>query len=359
MSAFRKTLTGAIVLGLGCAIAAQLTAGQPALAAPAASRAHHGQVPLVAVKRPAKELGAAVDLYTYPGQDFTTATAAEITYLKALHANSFMVSFPFFISGRGGSTVFAKKSTPTPAQLSVLARAATKAGLFLTLRPLMDQTSIGESRASWKPRNQQAWFASYQKFLLPYARMAHRAGVARFYIGAEFSKFQGSRLWTPLDNAVRKVFKGTLVYANNGKGVHPGIGGKGVQLSVDAYPNLGVGTNPSTARLTRAWKAYDRRLPARTVLSEVGISGVKGAFLSPWQHHWPHPKMDVSVQVRWFTAACRAAVAARSGGLYFWAIGFGAPALVQKLDAQHQGAWENGPAEKAVAACYKRARGIR
>jgi hypothetical protein len=359
VSAFRKTLAGAVVLGLACAAAAQLTGYQPALAAPAASRADHGQVPLAAVKRPARELGAAVDLYTYPGQDFTTATAAEIAYLKALHANSVMVSFPFFISGRGGSTVFAKKSTPTPAQLSVLARAATKAGLFLTLRPLMDQTSIGESRASWKPRNQKAWFASYRKFLLPYAQMAHRAGVARFYIGAEFSKFQGSRLWTPLDNAVRKAFRGTLVYANNGKGVHPGIGGKGVQLSVDAYPNLGVGTNPATARLTRAWKAYDQRLPARTVLSEVGISGVKGAFLSPWQHHWPHPKMDVSVQVRWFTAACRAAVASHSGGIYFWAIGFGAPALVQKLDAQHQGAWENGPAEKAVAACYQRARGIR
>jgi hypothetical protein len=255
--------------------------------------------------------------------------------------------------------VFAKPSTPTPAQLAVLARAATKAGLFVVLRPLMDQTSIGESRASWKPRNQKTWFASYRKFLLPYASMAHRAGVARFYVGAEFSKFQGSRYWTPLDKAVRRAFKGTLVYANNGPGVHAGIGGKGVQLSVDAYPNLKVGSNPTTARLTRAWTAYDKRLPARTVLSEVGISGVKGAFRQPWQHHWPHPRMDISVQVRWFTAACRAAAASHLGGLYFWAIGFGKPALVQKLDATHQGAWENGPARNAVAACYKQVRGIR
>ena len=65
--------------------------------------------------------------------------------------------------------------------------------------------------------------------------------------------------------------------------------------------------------------------------------------------------MDPSVQVRWFTAACDAALGDHLAGIYFWAIGFGPPAD-QTLSAKNQGAWENGPAERAVATCYSQVR---
>jgi hypothetical protein len=89
------------------------------------------------------------------------------------------------------------------------------------------------------------------------------------------------------------------------------------------------------------------------VLSEVGIAGVRGAFRIPWKHNWPSPRLEVSVQTRWFEAACHAAVAERLQGIYFWAIGFGPTQLSTGLSAKNQAAWEKGPAEQAVASCFR------
>jgi len=333
------------VLGVGCALGVQLAA---------AAAASPNQP--VLVTRPAIQLGVDVDLYAWTGLNYAQASAAEVAYIRALHANSVMVSFPFFVASRTSSAVYSTVRTPSPADLAVFARLAMSKGLYVVLRPLMDQGGIAESRAGWSPHNPKAWFASYQKFLLPYATMAQQAGIPEFYVGAEFSRFQRLSYWNSLDKALRKVYKGKLMYANNGSGVRRGDGGNAVARSVDAYPDLGVSDNVKVGRLTRRWEAYDRRLPASNVLSEVGISGVKGGWVKPWKHNWPHPVLDVTVQTRWFSAACRAAVAERLDGIYFWAIGFGPTQLTTKLSAKNQGAWEDGPAQAAVTACYRQVR---
>ena len=346
--ALRNVLARAVVLGLIGAAGVPLAAAA-AVTGPGPNRP-------VAVSPRTIQLGVGVDLYAWPALNYDTASAAEVAYVKALHANSVMVSFPFFVSSRKSSAVYATVRTPAPAQLAVFARLAMSQGLYVVLRPLMDQGGIAESRADWAPPDPQAWFASYQKFLLPYATMAQQAGIPEFYVGAEFSRFQTLSYWNGLDQALRQVYKGKLMYANNGGGVHSGEGGDSVTRSADAYPDLNVPDNVTVGRLTRRWAAYDRRLPARTALSEVGISGVRGAFKVPWQHHWPHPRLDASVQTRWFEAACHAAVAQHLGGIYFWAIGFGPSQLNTTLSAKNQGAWEDGPAERAVATCYSQVR---
>jgi hypothetical protein len=352
-----KAVAGAVVLGLavgGCSVAAHLGALQP----PALVR-NAALTPLrpIAVRRPAIQLGAGIDLYTYRGQDFTTASRTEVAYLKALHANSVMVSFPFFMHGERARGVYTRPSTPTPRQLAVLAETAQRAGLYVSLRPLLDETSLGESRTEWKPRDPRAWFASYRRFLLPYARMAQRAKIAKLYVGAEFQLFGTSRRWNRLDRALRRVFKGTLAYAYNGHDLQRGAGGRGVRLSADSYPHMpGMPAGAGVRRLARAWTAYDRVMPRGTILSEVGIAGVRGAYARPWVHTWPHPRIDPAIQVRWFMAACRAVAAAHLGGIYFWAIGFGKDELTTRLSAHHEAAWEAGPGERAVAACFLRLR---
>jgi hypothetical protein len=355
----RNVLTGALVLGLsvpGVTAAGQLGAIPSAQAAPAQARSAVARYQ-PAMRRPRIQLGAGIDLYTYPGQNFTKASTAEIAYLKALHANSVTVSFPFFMRGRNANTVFARKSTPTPAQLRIFGRAALKAGIYVALRPLLSNDSIGVARNTWRPKNLRSWFSSYQKFLMPYAVMAQRNGIPRLYVGAEFQEFGTSPLWTKLDNALRRKFKGALAYANNGHQLRRGTGGKGVQLSADSYPDMTkMPANATVARLTKAWEAWDRAMPRGTVLSEVGIAAVTGAYHKPWFNKWKHPKINTTVQARWFTAACRAAAATHMGGIYFWAIGFGAAELTTAPSAKNEGAWEKSPAEKAAAACFKQIR---
>jgi len=349
----RRALTGAVVLGLGvagCTAAAHIGALQPpVLATPAHAIAPLG---LISVPEPAIQLGAGIDLYTYRGQDFARSSTTEVAYLRALHANAVTVSFPFFIHGINASRIYARNSTPTPAQLAVLATDAMRAGIYVVLRPLMDETILGEPRSLWRPSHPRAWFASYQRFLLPYAAMAQRVGITKLYVGAEFTKFSRSRYWNGLDKALRRVFKGTLLYANNGRRIYHGSGGRGVRLTFDAYPALHVPARATVRQLTRAWEAYDRSLPRRAVLSEVGIAGVLGAYGHPWKHQWSNPRMDPSVQTRWFEAACRAVAAEHMGGIYFWAIGFGKDELSTRLSRKNQAAWEVGPSERAVAACF-------
>jgi hypothetical protein len=187
--------------------------------------------------------------------------------------------------------------------------------------------------------------------------MAQRNKVPVFYVGTEFQYFGGSPLWNRLDRAIRRVYSGTLAYANNGHGLHRGTGGQLVRLSADSYPAMStMPVRATVGRLTRAWVAWDRVMPRGTVLSEVGIAGVRGAFHEPWVGDWPHPRMDTSVQTRWFNAACHAARRAHMGGIYFWAIGFGKAALTARPDREHQAAWEAGPARRVVAACFRQLR---
>jgi hypothetical protein len=354
VNALRKALAGAVVLGLGvagCSAASHLKALKPQVSSPPSTLALHT---VVHVPKPKFQLGAGIDLYTYKGQNFTESSLPELAYLKALHANSVMVSFPFFMHGERAIRVYHKTSTPTPAQLAEFSRAAAQQGLYVTLRPLLDEGSLGEPRNIWKPRRIRRWFASYRHFLMPYARMAQRVGVPRLYVGAEFQFFGTSPLWNRLDRALRRVYKGTLVYSNNGHKIHRGSGGRGVQISADSYPDMPhMGPRASVAKLTRAWEAWDRIMPPGTVLSEVGIAAVRGAYAKPWVHDWPNPQISTITQVRWFTAACHAAAATHMGGIYFWAIGFGKAELSTAPNPKNQGAWEQGPGARAAAACFK------
>jgi hypothetical protein len=358
VKATHKALAAVAAAGLavgGCAAVAHMRALQPPGLAKAVPPEQLG--PLRAVPRPRIQLGAGIDLYTYRGQDFSKSTVPEIAYLKSLHANSVIVSFPFFMNGGRGSTVHAHASTPSPAQLGVFARAAARAGLYVSLRPLLSNYSLGKPRNEWKPVRLRAWFASYTKFLLPYARMAQRDKVPVFYVGTELQNFGGVPEWNQLDRAIRRVYTGTLAYANNGHGLHPGTGGRHTRLSADAYPVLQhISPRSGVSQLTRAWLTWDRVMPRGTVLSEVGIAAVRGAFEQPWVGTWPHPRMDTTVQTRWFTAACHAAARAHLGGIYFWAIGFGKAALTARPDAEHQAAWEAGPGKRAVTACFRQLR---
>jgi hypothetical protein len=358
VKATRKALAAVVAAGLavgGCSAAAHLHSLQPPKLGKAVPAQQLG--PVRAVPRPAIQLGANIDLYTYRGQDFAASTVPELAYLKSLHANSVIVSFPLFMHGKRASKVYARASTPTPAQLGVFARAAARAGLYVSLRPLLANYGLGQPRNTWKPLHPRAWFASYTRFLLPYARMAERSKVPVFYVGTEFQYFGGSPLWNRVDQAVRRVYKGTLAYANNGHGLHQGTGGRHVTLSADAYPAMtDMPASATVGRLIRAWAAWDRVMPRGTVLSEVGIAAVRGAFHQPWVGLRPHPRMDTSVQTRWFTAACRAASKAHLGGIYFWAIGFGKAELTARPDSEHQAAWEAGPARRAVAACFRQLR---
>jgi hypothetical protein len=300
----------------------------------------------VAIRPPAFQRGIDVDAYTYPKQDFSAAAAAVVAYVKSLHANSLSISFPFFMSDRRSSEVFASPRTPTPTELGLFIADAERAGLYVSIRPLLSEFQIGGNRTIFRPVHMAAWFASYRRFLLPYAQMAEANKVGMFIVGAEFSNFGRTPQWNRLDRALARVFHGRLAYSNNGT-VHlsGSTGGARALKTVDAYPSMGL-------PLLRGWEAFDRKLPRGTILSELGISAFKGAWRTPWQHRLGHHRLRPRVQVWWFHDACQAAEATGLRGIYFWALPLGFKFATTTRTTP--GAWAHSVGATAIARCFGR-----
>jgi hypothetical protein len=337
MTTRRKVLAGGAVLAVlvaGCAAAGHLKMLDPP--ATPASRPLPSTAPM--------QLGVDIDAYTYPGQNIGAAAEQDIAYVRGLHANAVSISFPFFMSGGLANSVHASPATPSPAQLAVVVEDAQEAGLFVSIRPLLDETNLGVARTRFRPADPARWFASYLKFLRPYVAMAQRTGVSEVYVGVELSRFPKSPYWNWLDTRLRRVYYGALGYSNNWGGLHfTGSGGSSVRESVDAY-------RPISGSLTAGWTAFDRALPAGTVITEVGIAAVRGAYRLPYHYKWHVTRLDQSVQARWFTAACRAAAATHLGGIYFWSIGLGVQPTGPTLS--NQLAWAGGQGARAISACF-------
>lgn len=358
MKTSRVTLTGVLLLALvvgACSAASRIGALQPPSEATSGA-AKASLIQFIQVARPAIQLGVGIDFYTYLGQDVLSAAEKTVPYVKSLHANAISISFPYFMRGEHASAVYASPETPSPAQLAQVASVAEKAGLYVSLRPLLDEFRIGKSRTDWKPDNPAKWFASYTRFLLPYAEMAQQTHIPELIEGTEFSLFGHSRRWNRLVGALRKVYTGTLAYDSNWGIPIRNSGGSGVAEGVDAYQPMAVPANARQARLTAAWTAYDRTLPQGTVEFELDIAAVRGAYRRPYQvSGWNEAKLAPYIQVRWFTAACDALVRAKLGGIYYWAVGLGQSTSIPPTLSE-PGSWVDSPGATAVAACFKRIR---
>lgn len=342
-------LLAAGALAASCTAIAHLRQLQP----PPVPKPSHLTLPATSPSAPVAggfQRGIDIDAYTYPGQNIPAAAAADVAFIQSLHANAVSVSFPFFMTGPSSSTVYGASSTPAPQQLEVIISAARRAGLYVSVRPLLDETNLGISRVHWTPADPAAWFRSYARFLRPYAQAAQHAGAHEFIVGTEFSLFATSPQWNTLDSVIRRVFHGTLACANNWTRTPvPTVGncGRGVMETVDAYP-------PVHGGLRSGWEAYDQMQRRGTILTEVGIDAVAGAERAPYKHSWPGATLDPGVQARWFSAACHAAVKENLGGIYFWSIGLSAqPAAGPTL--RYQGGWGGGAGAQAISRCFRTA----
>ena len=297
----------------------------------------------VKVHKPRMQRGIDVDWYAYRREDVTSQAAAAIAYVKSLHANGISITFPFFMHGPRSSQVRATSSTPTPAQLSTLVHDARRAGMTVSLRPLLANGSLGRSRTGWKPVHEAAWFRSYRRFLRPYLVMAQRDGVAEFIEGTEFAVFDTAPGWRSLSRWARTVYHKKLACAANWNSRPKRICG-GVTETVDAYPPVRHGT------LLAGWERYDRKLRRGTVITEIGIAAAPKAPTDPSRYGWPIRHTDPKMQARWFTAACHAAPREHLGGIYYWSIGMGKQSPGPTLHDQQ--AWADSAGAHAIASCF-------
>jgi len=335
-------LAGAAAIVVSCGAASHLRALQP----PTVPAVQPIAAPVITtVPRNPFQRGIDIDWYHYQGQQVTPDALATRAYLNRLHANAVSISFPFFMNGTRPGSVHRTIATPTPGQLATAIGIFEQAGMYISLRPLLDEKSLGRSRVGWVPSSQPRWFRSYERFLKPYAEMAQRQRVNEFIVGTEMKGFDLSPAWNGLVRKMRGWYHGTLACADNwDRLVTRGCAVK-IQ-TVDAY------SPAHSFNFAASWEQFDRRLQPGMVETEVGIAAAKYAWHKPWILNWPVGGVDPQTQAQWFTAACKASRSTHLGGIYFWSIGLATTQPVGPTLAS-QTTWTGGPGARAIAHCFR------
>ena len=140
-----------------------------------------------------------------------------VNYVVGLDANSVTISFPFGTPGITADTVGPEQETP-PRRLEILMHEAALAGLRVTVRPILDESTLDPPqgwRGNLRPDSISAWFASYRAFLTPYVRAAQRQRVASVVVGTEMNSLEGDPEWRSMLAGFRPDFDGQLIYDLN------------------------------------------------------------------------------------------------------------------------------------------------
>jgi hypothetical protein len=320
--------------------------------------------PVVKVSPAAKAETAQLGVQVYW---HTTGTAADVraaadkvlNYVVSLGANTVGLTFPFYTNGVHPTRVYGlASSTPDPAALAVVIDEARLRGLRVMLRPVLDETNITDSNGDWRgtiqPPSPASWFTSYRTFLKPYLQLAQQKQVQYFVVGTELESLARQKTqWAALGTAAAKIYSGELDYSQNWDNWADGVSStQAGNIGVDAYPVLHEGDGASVGQLTTAWEHWLRNrssVLAKTVIQEVGIPAVSGAYSAPARWSKPGDKLDVPIQTKWFTAACASARALGLPGVYFWDVdSYADPA---KASTDGSGSFI-GRGDQAIKACF-------
>lgn len=275
-----------------------------------------------------QDLGVQVFWSSDTSPQRTAAEANRIfNYVVWLGANSVGIDFNFYTDGVTPTFVYAEPgNTVGPATIGMLIASARRHGLRVLVRPLLNEGNLTEHawRGAIHPPSATQWFASYLAFLRPYLVEAQLRKAASFAVGAELESLADDRpRWKVLDAQAAKLFSGKLTYAFNwGSWQNRPTFTPAPNTGVDAYPPFALGDSATTAQLTSAWGRWLHHRSAKTlrstVIQEIGISPVAGAYTNPSKWAASGKRIDAKIQRTWFAAACAAAKETHIAGIYFY-----------------------------------------
>ena len=151
----------------------------------------------------------------------------------------------------------------------------------------------------------EAWFDSYERWIVHYARLAEEYQMEALCIGTELHQttVRHPERWRKIIKSVREVYNGQVTYAANWYKEYEDITfwDDLDYIGVQAYFPLSKGDYPSQKEIVQSWKKHKKRLSAlsrkfkkKVVFTEVGYKNTADAAHEPWT--WPQD-MDESVVV--------------------------------------------------------------
>ena len=216
--------------------------------------------------------------------------------------------------------------TPTLAAVQHALERALSLGMKVAIKPHVDLDD-GSWRGKIAPSDPNAWFKSYQDFILPWTELAESIGAAQFIIGTELAgTIQHPQLWRETIQQTRKVFSGKLVYAASWDEAHNVPFWRDLDfVGVDFYFPITTRNNPGRFEILAGWQPWLVRLKLlhqqtnRPILfTEIGYRSVDGAGMRPYEFG-DNATLDLQEQADLYWAAMQAtSEESWIAGLYWW-----------------------------------------
>ena len=217
-----------------------------------------------------------------------------------------------------------------------------------------------KSEEEWK-----ALEASYDQFILNYAKLAQETNTDIFCIGTELEQFVKNRpdYWKALIKKVRKEYKGKLTYAANWDEFQRTTFWDDLDyIGIDAYFPLSDEKSPSVEQLRTGWQRWKPSIAALAkaknkpvLFTEFGYRSMDYTAKKPWLVDRDVDNVNLEAQVNATKAIMEE----------FWNEEWFAGGYVWKWFIEHQRAGgandnqftpQNKPAEAVIGQYYKRNR---
>lgn len=145
-----------------------------------------------------------------------------------------------------------------------------------------------KDEASWR-----RFFRDYKAWTVVQAKMAQLGGAAMFSVGLEYKKtLHREKDWRAVIAAVRKVYKGKLIYSANWDTYHKVKFWDALDfIGIQAYFPLSKKPNPRAQDLLRGWepiikklRAFSQRHKKPIIFTELGYNRASHTAARPWDH---------------------------------------------------------------------------
>lgn len=268
--------------------------------------------------------GVALPLY-HGDHDFLHAVD-EIAALGASHVS--LAVFWRQRDVRSSSLGPDPKVTIADDRLRAIVRRAHERKLAVLLFPIieLDVVKRGEWRGTLAPADREAWWRSYETFILHYARLAAEEKIAILSVGSELGStesWQGR--WWHLIGKIERLYAGELLYSANWDHYRaPTFWQRLDYVGVSAYFDLTKRRDAPREELATAWQTalaeigrFAASVEKRVVLTEVGLPSRDGAAMAPWDYTREGP-IDLEEQRLGYQAFLDAWAKERIAGAFFW-----------------------------------------
>ena len=280
------------------------------------------------------ERGIALGLFSQDGEYSYRMLIDELAATGATHVSLVWVWWQHDIKAVRIATVDGWSATEAQVRDSI--RYARQLDLHVTLFPIVRLKSSGpkEWRGRIAPSDENAWWRSYEAYILRAARVAAEEGAQRLSVGSELLTREPMRgRWIGLIDRVRISAPNLeLMYSANWDHFRPVRFWDAVDVvGLTGYWELTKDLSASTATLAAAWtpvledlERWSLQIKRPLVITEIGYPSLDGGAAWPWNETRSAP-VDLEEQRRGYLAFIRRfAGKPWLQGVYWWNwFGFG------------------------------------